>query len=518
MSPPEPRAEGIETLAMRERYRDWYAERRDPIAADRFMWRAQTFRHLVHLMPGETILELGCGDMTFTRQLVRVSRGENPIVAVTFQRDPVSGEPIAGPVERLQLDDLPGPLARRRFDCIVGLDLLDKRTTAWTLSRVYDLLQPGGQVLFYESNPWNPVLRLWRLLRRAVSRSDPRTLLSRAQLYELLSEVGFVRVFAVYNDFVFAPLTRRIIWFLRNLSIVLENTPGVRSLAGSILLHAQKPPRRTTARLSSLCVHESLRDAVSIVVPCHNEEMNIGPLVERLLALYGDYIHEIVLVDDNSRDGTADVILRYAEADARVRLIRRTPPNGVGLAIADGLRAATGRWVLSMDCDFQHLLPEMRDMFDAAAAGHPVVFGSRFSRLSVLLNYPFMKILSNRTFHVVAQFALLRRFRDVTNNLKLMRRDVVDRLVLTRRGFAVNAEIGLQTVLMGHAVEEVPISWIDRTFDMGTSSFGVVHSGGGYLKVLWNGLRARLFGSGPYASLRSREERQPGLAAETVDR
>ena len=81
----------------------------------------------------------------------------------------------------------------------------------------------------------------------------------------------------------------------------------------------------------------------------------------------------------------------------------RTPPNGVGRALADGYRAATGRWVLSMDCDFQHLLPEFRDLFDAAAAGSDVVVGSRFSRHSVLLNYPFQKIVANRGFHALAR-------------------------------------------------------------------------------------------------------------------
>ena len=67
----------IETLAIREQFRDHYLQRRDPIAEDRMLWRAQTFRHMVHLLPGQTILELGCGQGIFTRQLVRVSRGEN---------------------------------------------------------------------------------------------------------------------------------------------------------------------------------------------------------------------------------------------------------------------------------------------------------------------------------------------------------------------------------------------------------------------------------------------------------
>ena len=72
-----------------------------------------------------------------------------------------------------------------------------------------------------------------------------------------------------------------------------------------------------------------------------------------------------------------------------------------------------------------------------------VINGSRFSRHSILLNYPLEKIVANRGSHLVAQILLHRRFRDLSNNLKLIRRDVVEKLQLAHPGFAVNAEIGL---------------------------------------------------------------------------
>jgi dolichol-phosphate mannosyltransferase len=65
-----------------------------------------------------------------------------------------------------------------------------------------------------------------------------------------------------------------------------------------------------------------------------------------------------------------------------------------------------------------------------------------------------------------------------------MRRDVVERLRLTQPGFAVNAETGLQPLLLGYSVKEVPISWINRTPDMGASSFRLIKVGGGYWQVL----------------------------------
>ena len=492
----------IETLALRERYRERYWQRTDPIADDRLLWRAQTFRHMVHLLPGQSILELGCGSGRFTRQLLKVSRGENPITAVSFRGDTAQPTDVPANVRFLRAGEFPGPIAGQQFDFIVAMDLLDQRNCAAALQNVYDLLKPGGQVIFYESNPWNVALKIKRSLKRLFGRRDPRRLLDRPALYELVSEIGFIRAFVVFNDFVYAPLTRPLVWMLRNASILLENAPMVRTLAGSILVHAQKPPRIVERPRVSLCEHESLRGAVSVVIPCHNEEMNIGPLIERLRDHFSDYLHEIIPVDDNSRDNTRAVIEELAKQDPRIKPVFRTPPNGVGRAITDGYRAATGRYVLSMDCDFQHLMPEIRDLFDAAAQGYDVVVGSRFSRHSVLLNYPFMKIVANRGFHLLANIALLRRFRDLTNNLKLIRRDVLEKMQLTQPGFSINAETGLQPLYLGYKVKEVPISWINRTPDMGTSSFKLVKVGGGYWHVLWYLWLKSAFGTGPYKNLR----------------
>ena len=491
----------IRNLAMREQYRDSYWRKHDPIIGDRLLWRAQTFRHTVHLLPGETILELGCGELRLTRALLQVSRGENPITAVTFQNSSSAFADKPSGVELLQASELPGPLAQRHFDCIVAMDLLDTRSSSELLAIVYELLALGGEMVFYESNPWNPVHKVRGGLLRIFGRRDPRHLISRPRLYELLSEIGFIRIYAVFNDFVFAPLTRPLIWFLRNASILLENAPLVRTMAGSILVHAQKPPRRKDRPKISLFRHESLRAAVSIVIPCHNEEMNVGPLVERILELYGEYVYEIIPVDDGSTDQTREVMSQLAAKDARIKPLHRVPPNGVGRAIADGLAAASGQYVLTMDCDFQHLLPEFRDLLDAAAEGYDVVIGSRFSRHSVLLNYPFLKVLANRAFHALAVLLFGRRIRDVTNNLKMMRREVVQDLRLRQRGFAVNAETGLQPFLLGYSVQQVPISWVNRTPGMGISSFRLGHVGGGYWSVLIGLWLRYVFRMGPYRAL-----------------
>jgi len=494
------------TLALRERVREAYWQQRDPIIDDRMLWRAQTFRHIMHLLPGQNILEIGCGGGAFTRKLAKVTRGECPLTAITFDPDASRPSEFSPDVEFLACSSLEKTLDGRLFDFTLAHDMLDERNAAWLLQQVFSFLTPGGRVLFYESNPWNIIRRLRELIGYSSGRRDPRLLLNRPDMYELLSDIGFVRVFAVFNDFVYPPLTPKGVWLLRNLSIILENMPVLRTLAGSILLHGQKPPPLTSRPGVTLTIDDAFRRSVSVVVPCHNEEMNICSLVRQLLDLFDNYIYEIVLINDNSEDQTGAIIEDLASHEPRIKAIHRAPPNGVGRAISDGLRSVNGEYVLLLDCDFQHLLPEIRDLFDVIAEGYDVAVGSRFSRHSVLLNYPFLKIVANRAFHMIARVVLIAGFRDLTNNLKLMRRRVVRDLHLREAGFAVNAETGLQPLLIGYRVKEVPISWVGRGTNMGVSSFRVFRAGGGYWRVLYYLWLWRFLKAGPYVAL-SRQSR-----------
>src|SRR5436305_15236353 len=106
----------IKTLEIREQYRDQYWQRRDPIYEDRLLWRAQTFRHMVHLLPNQTILELGAGQGLFTQQLLRVSRGKHSITVVMFNPNNPRPENLPSSVEFLRASSIPEILAGRQFD------------------------------------------------------------------------------------------------------------------------------------------------------------------------------------------------------------------------------------------------------------------------------------------------------------------------------------------------------------------------------------------------------------------
>jgi hypothetical protein len=134
-------------------------------------------------------------------------------------------------------------------------------------------------------------------------------------------------------------------------------------------------------------------------------------------------------------------------------------------------------------------------MFDAVAGGRDGAIGSRFSHESLLINYPFFKIFCNRSFHVLANLLLPVRMRDISNNLKLYKAEILKNLEIEQPHFAANVETGLKPLLAGYDIEEVPISWINRTIDMGSSSFRVANVAPSYFMALvamvWNSWRSR---------------------------
>lgn len=487
-------------LRAMERSREGYWLRYPGTSPLKLRWRALTVRHAFHVLPGESILELGAGSGLWTEHLSRILRGENPITAAVFNDELAErAESKRLPnVTVARIDDLLADLEPESFDYVVGTAILCHDEYGRNLRALHRLLKPGGELLFFEANYWNPQVLAKNVvpgLGRLAGQARCEIGMRRFRLLQDTSRAGFAQIEVIPYDIVHPRFPRRLVPAVQSAAYFFEHTPGVRELCGTLYLWARKPgdPRARRPQVD-LAVHAGLRDAVSVVVPCHDEAATIETLVTALRGAYDAYLHEIVIVDDCSTDGTAEVARALAASDPRIRVVQRTADPGVGNALRDGYAAATGRYVLSIDADFASLVPEFRDLFDAVAAGHEGAFGSRFSQDSILVNYPFAKIVANRGFHLLLRLAAPVRVRDASNNLKLLPRPVYERLRIAESGFAANAEIGIQPLLAGHDLAEVPISWIDRTVEMGSSSFGVARAGPGYARVLARIVRDRLRG------------------------
>jgi dolichol-phosphate mannosyltransferase len=475
-------------------------------SAIKLHWRACQVRHCFHVLPGETILELGAGTGLWTEQLTSVLRGENPITAAVFddelhQTALAKGLPNTEFVRIADLSELPAGC----FDYVVGTETLCHDQYPQNLDSIYRLLKPGGQFLFFEANRWNPLTFLKNSIRpigRWAGDARCQVGLSSYKLMQIASQQGFANIEIAPFDIVPSMTPRSLIRSIQSVAFILEHAPVIRHLCGTVFIWARKPGDEEARRPRvSLAKHRELFGSISVVVPCHNEQMNIGPLAEKLIQTYGDYIHEIIVVNDNSTDNTAAVAREISIFEPRVKLLDRKPPNGVGRALRDGYAASTGRYVLTMDSDFVQIVPELRDLFDVIAAGHDGAIGSRFTHESIMLNYAFPKIISNRGFHALVNLLLPVRVRDISNNLKLCRAEILKELEIEDPGFAANAETGLKPLLAGFDIQEVPISWINRTTAMGSSTFRINRVAPHYASVLrrivWNSWRGNRFGPRP---------------------
>ncbi len=483
-----------------ERTREAYWRRYPATSPTRLRWRADAVRHALHVTAGESILEVGAGSGLWTREL-EATLPDSVLTAAVFDEGLAMDAMRTRRCEVVYVRSL-ADLPAERFDYVVGTAILSHDRWQENLDWIRSLLRPGGQVLFFEANYWNPQvflkaqsIRVARWSRNA----ECQIALRKPTVSRAMTLQGFEECVVVPYDILHPRTPAGLVPAVQSAAFVAEHLPGVREACGQLFISARLSGPAARRRRPDLTRHERFRGAVSVVVPCHNEAPNVARLVDALRESYDAYVHEIVLVDDNSTDDTVRIAQGLADRDPRVKIVRRTPPAGVGLALRDGYAATTGAYILTMDCDFEMLVSELRDLFDAVAAGHDGAIGSRFSYRSVLLNYPAGKLLGNRAFHLLVRLVTRRPVRDVSNNLKLYRADLLRGLTITQDGFAANAETGLAPILAGADIVEVPIAWINREADMGVSSFKVLRVAPGYAIALYRMLRdqRRTAGAGP---------------------
>lgn len=171
--------------------------------------------------------------------------------------------------------------------------------------------------------------------------------------------------------------------------------------------------------------------SVSVVLPSYNERGNIVEAIERIEKTLGEGLLEVIIVDDNSPDRTWELVEQLGHA--KVRLLRRLDKRGLASALADGTRAAKGKFVVWLDCDLgippediMRLVEEL-DYYDVA-------IGSRYMPGGLDTRPKFRAFLS-RVFNEYARLILGWSFRDWTSGFAAARREALEKVPLSEDGF-----------------------------------------------------------------------------------
>lgn len=224
---------------------------------------------------------------------------------------------------------------------------------------------------------------------------------------------------------------------------------------------------------------------LSIVIPAYNEERNLPRTVADLQAtLRAEGVpYELVLVNDNSRDGTERVIGELMQADPCIRTVNRTPPGGFGRAIRSGLDAVTGDVVVIVMADSSDHPSDVVAYYRKICEGFDCVFGSRFIKGAKVVDYPRGKLIVNRIVNKLMQWMFRCPFNDLTNAFKAYRTEVVRECgPYLSCHFNITIEMSLQALIRKYNIAQIPISWTGRTW--GSSNLKIREMGRRYLATL----------------------------------
>ncbi len=207
------------------------------------------------------------------------------------------------------------------------------------------------------------------------------------------------------------------------------------------------------------------RDKAVICLPTYNEAENLPLMVAAIFEVVPGI--EILVIDDNSPDGTGRIADELAAADERVHVLHRTAKEGLGRAYIAGFRWALERdydLVFEMDCDFSHQ-PKYLPEFLRKAEEADLVLGSRYIEGGGTEGWAMHRRLLSRGGNTYARMILGLPFRDLTGGFKCFRREVLAALPLDAiqgGGYVFQIELTWRTIQAGFRVTEVPIVFPDR--------------------------------------------------------
>ena len=235
-----------------------------------------------------------------------------------------------------------------------------------------------------------------------------------------------------------------------------------------------------------------------LVLPTYNEAENIRPMVKRLLNL--ETVIDVLVVDDNSPDGTGDIASELAELNECVHVLHRQEKDGLGRAYCAGFAWALERdydFVFEMDCDFSHNPDDIvRFLEKAESENADLVLGSRYCEGIRVINWPISRLMLSLFAAKYVQIITGMSFTDPTGGFKCFRRRALQAINLDKvkaNGYSFQVELTHILWRAGYKIAEVPIIFTDRFVGTSKMSGKIVREAIWMVWRLWlqNGLRRR---------------------------
>jgi dolichol-phosphate mannosyltransferase len=202
-----------------------------------------------------------------------------------------------------------------------------------------------------------------------------------------------------------------------------------------------------------------------VVVPTYNEKENIERLVQQILG-QSDCLH-VIIVDDNSPDGTGNLADNLAFGNCRVHVLHRKAKLGLGSAYRDGFRYALdcdADYIIEMDADFSHD-PSNLECFLERIKDFDFVVGSRYLHGVSVVNWPIRRLMLSYFANVYTRFVTGLRISDCTSGFICFRRNVIEAISLDTiksDGYSFQIEMKYRCIEKGFKAAEIPIIFIDR--------------------------------------------------------
>lgn len=229
-----------------------------------------------------------------------------------------------------------------------------------------------------------------------------------------------------------------------------------------------------------------------IITPTYNELDNIKKLIPEILNSYENI--DILIVDDNSPDGTGNYVEELSKTKERVKIIKRDKKSGLGTAYVEGFKYALKNqydFIFQMDADYSHDPKEIANFLDTIK-NYDLVIGSRYKTGVNVINWPMSRLLLSYFANVYTRLITGLPIHDATGGYKCFRRKVLETININNissNGYAFQIEITFKAWKQGFRITEIPIIFVDRVAGSSKMSKKIVHEA---VFMVWK-LRIRSF-------------------------